>query len=141
MPLNAVRNLSSTAGRGILKRIGKVDIEDVRRMNGVEGDKWVTSVNKVRDDIEAQYDGVKEYEIQYAPNPVVLFMLELTSLSRGARAHKSSKDPTDPDDVITIAFYSQNGTRQLSGHVHVDGTYNIAESRAGKGKGKGQGKK
>ncbi|KAE8400565.1 hypothetical protein BDV37DRAFT_286569 [Aspergillus pseudonomiae] len=123
MPLNAVRNLSSTAGRGILKRIGKVDIEDVRRMNGVEGDKWVTSVNKVRDDIEAQYDGVKEYEIQ------------------GARAHKSSKDPTDPDDVITIAFYSQNGTRQLSGHVHVDGTYNIAESRAGKGKGKGQGKK
>jgi hypothetical protein len=61
-------------------------------------------------------------------------------MARGAKAHKSSNDPTDPEDVITIAFYSQRGTRFLSGHVHERGTYNLTESRAGKGKGKGKGK-
>jgi hypothetical protein len=65
-------------------------------------------------------------------------MLELIDDLRGAKAHTSSKDPTDTDDVITIGFYSQNGTRLLSGHVHADGTYKLAESRAGKGKGKKQ---
>lgn len=58
--------------------------------------------------------------------------------SRGAKAYKSSKDLTDDDDVLTIAFYSQNGTRLLGGHVHEDGTYKLAESRAGKGKAAGQ---
>lgn len=57
-------------------------------------------------------------------------------LIRGAKAHKSAKDPTDPEDVLTIGFKSQNGTRLLSGHVHENGTYKLAESRAGKGKGK-----
>lgn len=55
---------------------------------------------------------------------------------RGAKAHQSHKDPTDPMDVLTIGFYSQSGTRLLSGHVHEDGTYKLAESRAGKGKAK-----
>jgi hypothetical protein len=59
----------------------------------------------------------------------------LMGRNRGAKAHKSSRDPSDPDDVLTIAFYSQNGTRMLSGHVHDNGTYRLAESRAGKGKG------
>jgi hypothetical protein len=67
--------------------------------------------------------------------------LKLANLARGAKAHKSHKDPTDPDDVLTIAFYSQNGTRLLSGHVHENGTYKVAESRARKGKGKAQGGK
>lgn len=58
-------------------------------------------------------------------------------LDRGAKPHKSSKDPSDPDDVLTIAFYSQNGTRLLSGHVHENGTYKLSESRAGKGKRQG----
>ncbi|GIJ99640.1 hypothetical protein Aspvir_003641 [Aspergillus viridinutans] len=120
MSLNTIRNFSSTAKRHILSLIGKVTIEDVRKTNGSKGDEWVASVQKIRDEVETQYNVVTSYEIQ------------------GAKAHKSSKDPTDPDDVITVGFYSQNGTRLLSGHVHADGTYKLTESRAGKGKGKGQ---
>lgn len=53
----------------------------------------------------------------------------------------SSKDPTDTQEVITVAFYSKNGTRLLSGHVHQNGTYNLAERRAGRGTGKAVGEK
>ncbi|KAL3429150.1 hypothetical protein BDV09DRAFT_180876 [Aspergillus tetrazonus] len=120
MSVNSARNFSSTAKRTILGLIGKVTLDDVRSLNGSSGDKWVSSVKKIRDDIESKYPTLTGYEIQ------------------GAKAHKSSKDPTDDDDVLTIAFYSQNGTRLLSGHVREDGTYRLAESRAGKGKAQGQ---
>ncbi|KAG2001297.1 hypothetical protein GB937_010316 [Aspergillus fischeri] len=120
MSLQSIRNISSTAKRNILSLLGKVTIDDVRKENGPNGEQWVKSVQKIRDDVETQYRDVTGFEIQ------------------GAKAHTSSKDPTDTDDVITIGFYSQNGTRLLSGHVHADGTYKLAESRAGKGKGKKQ---
>ncbi|PYH99826.1 hypothetical protein BO71DRAFT_394047 [Aspergillus ellipticus CBS 707.79] len=123
MSLNTVRSISSTTKRSILNLLGRVTEEDVRKTNGSSGSQWVSSLQKLKDDVESQYDSVTGYEIQ------------------GAKAHKSSKDPSDPDDVITIGFYSQNGTRLLSGHVHENGTYKLAESRAGKGKGKGQGSK
>ncbi|RAL06583.1 uncharacterized protein BO97DRAFT_401728 [Aspergillus homomorphus CBS 101889] len=123
MSLNTVRSISSTTKRSILNLLGRVTEEDVRKTNGSSGSQWVSSLQKLKDDVESQYDSVTGYEIQ------------------GAKAHKSSKDPADPEDVITIGFYSQNGTRLLSGHVHENGTYKLAESRAGKGKGKGQGSK
>ncbi|KAJ5943167.1 hypothetical protein N7516_003335 [Penicillium verrucosum] len=107
MSLQNIRNFSSSAGRKLLKLVGKVTLEDVRSVNGPK----VMSAN------HQQYNTAAGYEIQ------------------GEMAHKSSKDPSDPDDVLTIAFYSQNGTRLLSGHVHENGTYKLAESRAGKGKG------
>jgi hypothetical protein len=54
MSLNTVRNISSTARRNILKLIGKVTLEDVRNTNGSTGNQWVSSVQKIRDDVEAQ---------------------------------------------------------------------------------------
>ncbi|KAH1414973.1 hypothetical protein KXV70_004899 [Aspergillus fumigatus] len=120
MSFNSIRNLSTTAKKNILSLIGKVTLEDVKSLNGPKGDQWVSSVKKLRDSVETQYPTLTGYEIQ------------------GAKAHRSSKDPTDDDDVLTIAFYSQNGTRLLSGHVHEDGTYKLAESRAGKGKAAGK---
>lgn len=54
MSLNSIRNLSSTAKRGILGLIGKVTLEDVKSLNGSKGDQWVSSVKKIRDDVETQ---------------------------------------------------------------------------------------
>lgn len=54
MSLNTVRNLSSTAKRNLLKLAGKVTLEDVKTTNGTKGDQWVASVQKIRDDVEAQ---------------------------------------------------------------------------------------
>ncbi|KAE8348354.1 hypothetical protein BDV28DRAFT_152920 [Aspergillus coremiiformis] len=122
MSLNAVCSFSSTTKKNLLKLIGKVTLEDVQTLNSPDGERWVSSVQKIRDKVEDLYDNVAEYEIQ------------------GGKAHKSKKDPTDPDDIITIGFYSKSGTRLLSGHVHANGSYKLAESRAGRGQGKSQGK-
>lgn len=54
MSLNIVRNLSSTARRHLLKLIGKVTLEDVKITNGPKGEQWVSSVQKIRDDVETQ---------------------------------------------------------------------------------------
>ncbi|KAK2052811.1 hypothetical protein LY76DRAFT_650295 [Colletotrichum caudatum] len=51
---------------------------------------------------------------------------------QGAKAHKSSKDPNETQDVITLAFYSHKGTRIGSVHAREDGTYTFQSSRAGR---------
>ncbi|KAF5014999.1 hypothetical protein F66182_13824, partial [Fusarium sp. NRRL 66182] len=63
MSLRTVRNISSTARRNLLKLIGKVTLEEVKTSNGSNGDQWVSSVKKIRDDVETQYNTVTEYEI------------------------------------------------------------------------------
>ncbi|KAJ9272126.1 hypothetical protein DTO212C5_1889 [Paecilomyces variotii] len=118
MSLNSVRRLSATAKRNILNLIGKTTLEEVQAANGSNGDRWVSSVENARDNVGTQYEDVTDYMIQ------------------GANAHQSSKDPSDTQKVITLAFFNKSGTRMLSGHVHEDGTFKLAESRAGKGKAK-----
>lgn len=54
MSLRTVRNISSTARRNLLKLIGKVTLEEVKTSNGSNGDQWVSSVKKIRDDVETQ---------------------------------------------------------------------------------------
>lgn len=54
MSLNTVRNISSTARRNLLKLVGKVTLEEVKTSNGSNGDLWVSSVKKIRDDVETQ---------------------------------------------------------------------------------------
>ncbi|EEQ28142.1 hypothetical protein McanMca71_006985 [Microsporum canis] len=97
--------------------MNSVTPQDVESKNGVNGPQWVSSIYDTRDHVESEYPAVTGYNIQ------------------GALAHKSSKDPSDPHDVITLGFFSQNGTRFLSGHVHLDGSFKLAESRSGRGKG------
>lgn len=65
MSLNTIRNISSTASRNLLKLAGKVALEDVRTINGSKGDQWVSSVCKMRDEIEAQ---VKHCHVDYHKN-------------------------------------------------------------------------
>ncbi|KAI2794150.1 hypothetical protein POX_a00740 [Penicillium oxalicum] len=136
MSLQNIRNFSSSTGRKLLILLGKVTLEDVRSTNGPKGDQWVSSVTKIRDDVETQASATNISYVHLADRQ------QYTTAAgyeiQGAKAHKSSKDPSDPDDVLTIAFYSQNGTRLLSGHIHENGTYKLAESRAGKGKGSKQ---
>ncbi|KAG5760586.1 hypothetical protein H9Q72_011301 [Fusarium xylarioides] len=118
MSFQSFRQISTSACRQILQLLSRVSIDDVKAVNGDKGSKWADSVTGTASAVEEQYPTVTGYEIQ------------------GAKAHKSSRDPTDPDDVITLAFYSVNGTRLLSGHVHENGSYKLAESRMGKGKAK-----
>lgn len=58
--------------------------------------------------------------------------------SRGTTAHRSSKDPSDPKEVITISYHTGKGSRLLSIHAHDDGTWNEFFSRAGKNVGGGE---
>ena len=53
MSLNAVRSFSSTTKKNLLKLIGKVTLEDVRTLNSPDGERWVSSVHKIRDEVEA----------------------------------------------------------------------------------------
>lgn len=59
----------------------------------------------------------------------------LLTTVRGSEPHKSSKDPSDSKEVITISYHTAKGTRVTSVHVHNDATYKEFPSRnAGKGK-------
>lgn len=51
---------------------------------------------------------------------------------RGTTPHKSSIDPTEDKNVITIGYYTEKGTRTLLIHARDDGTWKEFNSRAGK---------
>ncbi|KAK2858367.1 hypothetical protein FQN49_004798, partial [Arthroderma sp. PD_2] len=53
---------------------------------------------------------------------------------QGTRPHRSSRDPADKKDVITVSYHDEKGTRILSIHAHSDGTWNEYFSRAGRNK-------
>lgn len=53
---------------------------------------------------------------------VKLYQHTHPSLSRGAKAHKSHKDPSDEKDVISLQFLDDNEQRIKSKHAHEDGT-------------------
>ncbi|CAK1362661.1 uncharacterized protein RHO25_007083 [Cercospora beticola] len=75
------------------------------------------ATNKASETIEKKYPKVQDAKIQ------------------GAQPHKSSKDPNDPKQVITISYHTAKGTRVTSVHVHDDNTFVEFPSRnAGKGK-------
>lgn len=46
--------------------------------------------------------------------------------------HKSSKDPSDLKECITVGFYTLIGTRPCSGHAHADNSYKLVLSRSGR---------
>ncbi|QSS61097.1 hypothetical protein I7I51_03269 [Histoplasma capsulatum] len=52
----------------------------------------------------------------------------------GTRPRRSSREPTDTKEVITVSFHYDKGTRLLSIHAHDDGTWNEYFSRVGKSK-------
>lgn len=56
----------------------------------------------------------------------------LTDLYRGSKAHFSSKDRDDKQEVITVGLQTNAGTRIGSLHVHLSGTFKFFPSRAGR---------
>ncbi|OAX80056.1 hypothetical protein ACJ72_05621 [Emergomyces africanus] len=120
-----------------LKLIGKVTADDVRTTNGPKGEQWVSAVDNITDHVETQLEHDQECDFM---DLLTFFSAKMwpnmISSELGAKAHKSSKDPEDPAPVLTLGFYSKKGIRLLSGHVQEDGSYKLAESRAGKGRGK-----
>ncbi|KAK2759996.1 hypothetical protein FQN54_002732 [Arachnomyces sp. PD_36] len=55
---------------------------------------------------------------------------------QGTRPHRSSRDPTDTKEVITVSYHDERGVRLLSIHAHSDGTWNEFLSRSGRSKSK-----
>ncbi|KAB8253551.1 hypothetical protein BDV32DRAFT_156041 [Aspergillus pseudonomiae] len=90
---------------------GKISVEDVAKKSG-QG--WKTGINKAVPGLRSRYPRAKTAEFN------------------GDQSHKSSKDPSDPKDVVTLAMFSERGTRLGSAHIHEDGTFNDFPSRAGK---------
>jgi hypothetical protein len=155
----SLRNFSASARRHVLQLLGRVSLEDVVRNNGSSGETWAHSVKSVAEKVEDQVRRLRELPSRMVLNMrrYSILLLPATKFSkctgerttirsnledsytedirdncRGAKAHKSSKDPDDPDDVITLAFYTARGQRMLSGHVHENGTFKLAESRLGR---------
>jgi hypothetical protein len=44
---------------------------------------------------------------------------------KGSVPHKSHDDPSDPEEVISIRFKDENGSRLGTAHVHEDGSGNV----------------
>ncbi|KAK2051310.1 hypothetical protein LY76DRAFT_675779, partial [Colletotrichum caudatum] len=104
----------STTARKLLELVGKVYLQDVKQINETRGAQWAENVHIIASTIESQRTDVASYEIQ------------------GVKAYKSNKDPSETQDVITLAFYSARGNRIGSVHARKDGTYTFQSSRAGR---------
>ncbi|PWY95975.1 hypothetical protein BO94DRAFT_620324 [Aspergillus sclerotioniger CBS 115572] len=50
---------------------------------------------------------------------------------QGAKAHISSKDTSDPEEVITVGLQTQGGLRVGTLHIHLSGSFKFFASRAG----------
>lgn len=53
-------------------------------------------------------------------------------LHRGSKAHLSSKDRSDKQNVLTVGLQTHKGTRVGSVHIHADGTFKFLASRVGR---------
>ncbi|RAH84390.1 hypothetical protein BO86DRAFT_242394 [Aspergillus japonicus CBS 114.51] len=90
---------------------GKISVEDVAARSGAG---WKNGINAAVPHLRAKYPRAA------------------TASFNGSQAHKSSKDPTDPKNCVTLAMFSERGTRIASAHIHEDGTFNDFPSRAGR---------
>lgn len=67
-------------------------------------------------------------------NQIVVIVLAplIDPILRGSRAHRSTTDPSDPQEVIAVRYYTARGLRLLSIHAHDDGTWKEFLSRPGR---------
>ncbi|KAL4944940.1 hypothetical protein BDV06DRAFT_209816 [Aspergillus oleicola] len=83
-------------------------------LNMEAGKAWSSTVYNAGESIEKKFPAVVEGRIQRT------------------KPHPSSKDRSDSKDVVTVGYYTANGTRYLSIHAHEDGTWTEFFSRAGR---------
>ncbi|KAK2752470.1 hypothetical protein FQN54_008132 [Arachnomyces sp. PD_36] len=93
--------------------VGRVSVEDVVRRSGTG---WQGGFDTALPSVRQKYPTAK------------------TAIIQGSQAHKSSKDPLDPKNVVTLAMYDENDVRVGSAHIHEDGTFTDHPSRAGESK-------
>ncbi len=54
---------------------------------------------------------------------------------RGTKLHKSTEDPNEEMDVLTVVVQAKKGKKDillLSGHIREDGTFKTHETRTGR---------
>ncbi|RSL58844.1 hypothetical protein CEP54_007542 [Fusarium duplospermum] len=61
----SARNFTTSARRQLLKLLGKVTVEDVKKINGEAGESWANSVVNTA----AEYPAVVGFEIQQVSQP------------------------------------------------------------------------
>ena len=152
--MNSITRGFSTATWTAIKWGGTTTLTDVRKLNVGNGEQFhdgvVNMAEAMEKDVSRRNSSQKNGRWRFpdpkdrgGQNPVCLLQLYWCSFAssnhigadqirRGAKAHKSAKDPSDERKVITVGFYSSGGTRLASGHAHEDGTFKYWLSRTGK---------
>ncbi|KAB8270695.1 hypothetical protein BDV30DRAFT_161825 [Aspergillus minisclerotigenes] len=78
---------------------GKIGVEDVVKKSGAG---WKDGISTALPALRSKYPRAETTEFN------------------GDKAHKSPKDPSDPKEVVTLAMFSERGTRLGSAHIHED---------------------
>ncbi|GIK07237.1 hypothetical protein Aspvir_002895 [Aspergillus viridinutans] len=112
MSRNITRGFQS-ASKTLIRYAG-ASLEDLVASNGADGPEWSGSTNSICNAIEKADARITVADIQ------------------GSKAHPSSKDREDKQQVITVGLHTNAGTRIGSLHVHQDGTFKFFPSRAGR---------
>lgn len=101
--------LRSTASR--LVRYNNVSLD---QLQAAAGSVFSDGVEAASNAVEQKYPRVTEARIQ------------------GTTPHPSSKDKSETQNVVTVSYHTESGTRMCSIHVREDGTWAEFPSRAGR---------
>ncbi|RAL00800.1 uncharacterized protein BO80DRAFT_425211 [Aspergillus ibericus CBS 121593] len=112
MSRNVVRAFQTSTAAAI-QYIG-ADMMQITSINGPNGARWLQSTRNICDAVERADPRIVFADIQ------------------GAKAHISSKDRTDLEEVITVGLQTQGGLRVGTLHVHLNGSFKFFPSRAGR---------
>ncbi|GKZ23614.1 hypothetical protein AbraIFM66951_009889 [Aspergillus brasiliensis] len=112
MSRNIIRSFQTSSAAAI-QHIG-AELSQLRSLNGPDGERWSVSTRTVCEAVERADPRITVADIQ------------------GAKAHLSSKDRSDPEQVITVGLKTQGGVRVGTLHVHLSGSFKFFPSRAGR---------
>ncbi|GLA41061.1 hypothetical protein AnigIFM63309_008905 [Aspergillus niger] len=112
MSRNIIRSFQTSTAAAI-QHIG-AELSQVSSLNGPDGERWTDSTRNVCEAVERADPRIAVADIQ------------------GAKAHVSSKDRSDPEQVITVGLKTQGGVRVGTLHVHLGGSFKFFPSRAGR---------
>ncbi|OOF97572.1 hypothetical protein ASPCADRAFT_129252 [Aspergillus carbonarius ITEM 5010] len=112
MSRNVIRAFQTSSAAAI-QQIG-AELALVGNINGPNGARWLESTRNVCDAVERADPRIVTADIQ------------------GAKAHISSKDKSDLEEVITVGLQTRGGLRIGTLHVHLNGSFKFFASRAGR---------
>ncbi|KAF2167818.1 hypothetical protein M409DRAFT_53781 [Zasmidium cellare ATCC 36951] len=104
----------NSSGKAALKWVGATKNDVLQKNPGSKGQKVLAGIENVESQAEKKY-GSKASYIQI----------------QGSKLHKSSKDPNEKLDVVTVSIHTEKGTRLESDHVREDGTSTQKTTRSG----------